>query len=91
MRPAIIAVPDIIAATRSVTASAYRKDIIQPPPVPVFYTDPKSVGDIVDHCVARALDCFGIDVSDLKRGGRCWDLFLNEALAILWQNGRTGD
>lgn len=39
------------------------------PPVPAFYTDPQSVGDIVDHCVARALDCFGIEVPDMKRWG----------------------
>ncbi|MFF9550775.1 UbiX family flavin prenyltransferase [Methylobacterium fujisawaense] len=39
------------------------------PPVPAFYTHPKSVGDIVDHCVARALDCLGIEVSEMKRWG----------------------
>lgn len=30
------------------------------PPMPAFYTMPKSVGDIVDHTVARVLDQFGI-------------------------------
>ncbi|HJS87508.1 MAG TPA: UbiX family flavin prenyltransferase [Acetobacteraceae bacterium] len=39
------------------------------PPVPAFYTDPKSVADIVDHCVARALDCFGLEVPNMKRWG----------------------
>lgn len=39
------------------------------PPVPAFYTAPESVADIVDHCVARALDCFGLEVPDLKRWG----------------------
>ncbi len=39
------------------------------PPVPAFYTKPESVADIVDHCVARALDCFGIEVPQMKRWG----------------------
>ncbi|MBL8659509.1 MAG: UbiX family flavin prenyltransferase [Rhodospirillales bacterium] len=39
------------------------------PPVPAFYTDPHSVSDIVQHCVARALDCFDIDVPEMKRWG----------------------
>lgn len=39
------------------------------PPVPAFYTKPESVADIVDHCVARALDCFGIEVPEMKRWG----------------------
>src|SRR6202048_3898194 len=42
--------------------------IIQPP-VPHFYTKPKSIGDIVDHSVARALDCFGLDVRSISRWG----------------------
>ena len=39
------------------------------PPMPAFYTLPQSVADIVDHCVGRALDCFGLDVPDMKRWG----------------------
>jgi len=39
------------------------------PPVPAFYTKPQSIGDIVDHSVARALDCFGLDVSSISRWG----------------------
>ena len=31
------------------------------PPVPSFYTKPKSVDDIVNHTVGRVLDQFGID------------------------------
>ena len=31
------------------------------PPVPAFYTRPKTLDDIVDHTVGRALDLFGID------------------------------
>lgn len=30
------------------------------PPVPAFYTHPKSVGDIVDHTVGRVLDLFDL-------------------------------
>lgn len=39
------------------------------PPVPAFYTKPRSVQDIVDHSVARALDCFGLDVPGMARWG----------------------
>jgi 4-hydroxy-3-polyprenylbenzoate decarboxylase len=39
------------------------------PPVPAFYLRPRSVADIVDHTVGRALDLFGIDVPDLPRWG----------------------
>jgi 4-hydroxy-3-polyprenylbenzoate decarboxylase len=39
------------------------------PPVPAFYTRPRTVQDIVDHCVARALECFGIEVADMVRWG----------------------
>jgi 4-hydroxy-3-polyprenylbenzoate decarboxylase len=39
------------------------------PPVPAFYTKPRCIGDIVDHSVARALDCFGLNVRSLRRWG----------------------
>jgi flavin prenyltransferase len=39
------------------------------PPVPAFYTKPQSIGDIVDQSVARALDCFGLDVRSISRWG----------------------
>ena len=39
------------------------------PPVPAFYTKPKSVEDIVDQTVSRALDLFNIEVPDMKRWG----------------------
>lgn len=39
------------------------------PPVPAFYTEPQSIADIVDHSVARALDCFGLDVPGIVRWG----------------------
>jgi 4-hydroxy-3-polyprenylbenzoate decarboxylase len=42
------------------------------PPVPGFYHEPKSVMDIVDHCVERVLDLAGVPAEDAKRwnGGR---------------------
>jgi 4-hydroxy-3-polyprenylbenzoate decarboxylase len=39
------------------------------PPMPGFYTLPKSVDDIVDHTVGRVLDLFGIDNALVKRWG----------------------
>jgi len=39
------------------------------PPVPAFYTKPETVEDIVDHTIGRALDLFGLDMSELKRWG----------------------
>lgn len=39
------------------------------PPMPAFYNHPKSIGDIVDHIVARVLDQFGITAPFAKR----WD------------------
>lgn len=39
------------------------------PPVPAFYARPKSLDDVVNHTVGRALDLFGIDNSLVKRWG----------------------
>ena len=39
------------------------------PPVPAFYAAPKSLEDMVDHTVARALDSFGYDWPKAKRWG----------------------
>jgi len=39
------------------------------PPMPAFYTMPKTIGDIVDHTVARVLDQFGIEHSLSARWG----------------------
>src|SRR5258707_916194 len=39
------------------------------PPVPAFYTKPQCIRDIVDQSVARALDCFGLDVRSISRWG----------------------
>jgi len=37
------------------------------PPVPAFYTNPRSLADIVEHTVARMLDQFGIEVPGVER------------------------
>lgn len=37
------------------------------PPVPGFYTRPKTIEDIVDHTVAKALDLFDLDAGLIER------------------------
>jgi flavin prenyltransferase len=39
------------------------------PPLPAFYTRPRSIGDLVDYNVTRMLDLFGIHTDDERR----WD------------------
>lgn len=39
------------------------------PPVPAFYLRPRSLDEVVEHSVGRALDLLGIDVPDLPRWG----------------------
>lgn len=51
------------------------------PPVPAFYTLPKTLDDIVNDTVGRVLDLFDIDVGAVKRWG--------EGIAL--GGGRTGD
>jgi 4-hydroxy-3-polyprenylbenzoate decarboxylase len=37
------------------------------PPVPAFYTQPKSLEDMIDHTLGRVLDLFGIDLGLVRR------------------------
>lgn len=37
------------------------------PPVPALYTNPKSIGDIIDHTVGRVLDLFDLDNNLVQR------------------------
>jgi flavin prenyltransferase len=37
------------------------------PPVPAFYAEPASIGELVDHTVGRALDLLGIDTELVNR------------------------
>ncbi|MDA9163511.1 UbiX family flavin prenyltransferase [Rickettsiaceae bacterium] len=39
------------------------------PPVPAFYTNPKTIDEIVTHSVARVLDLFDINSGEIER----WD------------------
>ena len=43
------------------------------PPVPAFYHKPKTIDDIVNQTVGRALDLFGIDLGIVKRWGETPD------------------
>jgi 4-hydroxy-3-polyprenylbenzoate decarboxylase len=37
------------------------------PPMPAFYTSPRSVDDIIDHSVGRILDLFGLESGRVRR------------------------
>ncbi|QPF87346.1 UbiX family flavin prenyltransferase [Bradyrhizobium genosp. L] len=39
------------------------------PPVPAFYTKPRSLEEMVDHTVGRMLDLFDIDIGGVPRWG----------------------
>ncbi|KAK8255049.1 phenylacrylic acid decarboxylase [Phyllosticta capitalensis] len=41
------------------------------PPVPAWYTRPKSLQDLIDQSVGRMLDCFGIHLDNFER----WESF----------------
>jgi len=53
---------------RSLLAAAEMGAVIIPP-VPAFYSLPKTVDDIVDHTVGRVLDHFGIEHDLVRRWG----------------------
>lgn len=53
---------------RSMTTVTEMGAIVMPP-VPAFYIRPKTIDDLVDHSVGRALDLFGIEVANLNRWG----------------------
>jgi 4-hydroxy-3-polyprenylbenzoate decarboxylase len=78
-RPLILMVretPLHLGHLRTMTALAEMGAIILPP-VPAFYAEPKTLSDLVDQMVARALDLLGYDWpvarrwgEDLKKGRR---------------------
>jgi len=39
------------------------------PPVPAFYGKPRTIEDLIDHSLKRALDLFGISLPGLRRWG----------------------
>jgi 4-hydroxy-3-polyprenylbenzoate decarboxylase len=57
---------------RAMTQAAEAGAIILPP-VPAMYALPKTVDDIVDHTVGRALDLFDIENTLVKRWGESKD------------------
>lgn len=48
-------------------AQAARYGAVILPPVPAFYNRPRTLDDIVDHCVGKALDQFGMEYRRMKR------------------------
>lgn len=68
-RPLVLAVretPLHAIHLRNMTTLAEMGAIIAPP-LPGFYSRPKTVADLVDHTVGRALDLFGLDAGLVKR------------------------
>ncbi len=47
-----------------------RMGAIVSPPIPAFYTRPKTIDDLVDHTVARMLDLFGVHTDAARWDGR---------------------
>ena len=48
-------------------AAATRSGAIVMPPVPAFYHRPRSMGEVVDQTVCRALDLFGLEMPQARR------------------------
>lgn len=46
-----------------------RMGVVIMPPVPAFYARPRSLDEMVDHSVGRALDHFGIELNLVRRWG----------------------
>lgn len=70
-RPLVLMVretPLHLGHLRTMTALAEMGAVIAPP-VPAFYAMPKTIDDLVDHAVGRALDLFGLDAGNLRRWG----------------------
>lgn len=70
-RPLVLVVretPLHLGHLRSMTALTEMGAIILPP-VPAFYAEPRSLADLVDQMVGRALDLFGYEWPDVKRWG----------------------
>src|ERR1700761_4644386 len=70
-RPLVLMVretPLHLGHLRNLVALAEMGAIILPP-VPAFYAEPKSLSDLVDQMVGRALDLLGYDWPDMKRWG----------------------
>jgi 4-hydroxy-3-polyprenylbenzoate decarboxylase len=53
---------------RNMTAATEIGAIVYPP-VPAFYSEPKTIEELVDQTVARCLDLFDLDAPETKRWG----------------------
>lgn len=53
---------------RAMTAASESGAVIYPP-VPAFYSEPKTIEELVDQTVTRALDLFDLDAPQTKRWG----------------------
>ena len=53
---------------RAMAAAAEAGAVIAPP-LPAFYSSPRTIEDLVDHAVGRALDLFGLEAGLVKRWG----------------------
>lgn len=70
-RPLVLMVretPFHLGHLRTMTQLAEMGAVIAPP-LPAFYAKPKSIEDIIDQAVGRALDVFGLSWSATKRWG----------------------
>ncbi|MBP2312003.1 UbiX family flavin prenyltransferase [Azospirillum soli] len=70
-RPLVLMVretPLHLGHLRTMTQLAEMGAIIAPP-VPAFYSKPRTIDDLVDHAVGRALDLFGLDAGIVRRWG----------------------
>lgn len=54
-------------------AAATEAGAIVAPPVPAFYSSPRTIEDMVDHSVGRCLDLFDIDAGLVRRWGESED------------------
>ncbi len=57
--------------------------VVIAPPVPGFYSRPKTVADLVDHTVGRVLDLFGLEAGLVKR----WRESETDAFAAVRKSG----
>ena len=70
-RPLVLMVretPLHLGHLRTMTSLAEMGAVIAPP-MPAFYARPKSIEEIIDQAVGRALDLFGLEWSPVRRWG----------------------
>jgi 4-hydroxy-3-polyprenylbenzoate decarboxylase len=70
-RPLVLMVresPLHLGHLRAMAAAAEAGAVIAPP-LPAFYSDPRTIDDLVNHSIGRALDLFGLEVGLVKRWG----------------------